>query len=46
MNPYVIAGYAAVLVTLAVYSIWLIFKSARLRKAAVGNRSGGVTPRA
>ena len=46
MNPYVAAGYSAVLVTLAVYSAWLVFKSARLRKATQGTRSHGATPRA
>lgn len=46
MNPYVTAGYSAVLVTLVVYSAWLVFKSARLRKATQGSRSSGVTPRA
>ncbi|MDA8397602.1 MAG: hypothetical protein M0Z29_07105 [Actinomycetota bacterium] len=33
MNPYVTAGYSAVLVTLAVYAAWLVIKSARLRRA-------------
>ncbi|MDA8209520.1 MAG: hypothetical protein M0Z92_11040 [Actinomycetota bacterium] len=46
MNPYVIAGYSAVLVTLAVYSAWLVFKAAKLRRATQGSRANGVTPRA
>ena len=46
MNPYVTAGYSAVLVTLAVYSAWLLFKSARLRKATQVSRSNEVAPRA